>query len=97
MNIFALSTYYKKRFFPTGTYAGIGTTCVEFENVMSIKPVPEGTEIPLSTINSTQHNQDTTNPIHESKTKCKSKNNKTLFAINFSAISCWQICLLIHY
>ena len=21
-------------FFPTGTYAGIGTTCVEFENVM---------------------------------------------------------------
>ena len=22
------------QFFPTGTYAGIGTTCVEFENVM---------------------------------------------------------------
>ena len=21
-------------FFPTGTYAGIGTTCIEFENVM---------------------------------------------------------------
>ena len=23
-----------RQFFPTGTYAGIGTTCVEFENVM---------------------------------------------------------------
>ena len=23
-----------RQFFPTGTYAGIGTMCVEFENVM---------------------------------------------------------------
>ena len=41
------------------------TEVLQQEEATSIKPVPEGTEIPLRTINSTQHNQDTANPIHE--------------------------------
>ena len=35
------------------------------EEATSTKPAPEGTEIPLCTINSTYYNQDNPNPIHE--------------------------------
>ena len=40
------------------------TEVLQEEEATSTQPVPEGTGIPLRTINSTQHNQDTPNHIH---------------------------------